>query len=308
MLNLRSTSRETLHHYQAFGTTIGSVLPLPLPPAAVTEPEIEIVQSVVPERLDGATRRGIRYQARPTEVLLEVEGVARYWIVAGRRIGVQWANGAAEDEVRLFLTGSAFGALLQQRGMLVLHGSAVVREGAAVAFLGGSGSGKSTLAVAFAQRGQPLLTDDVCVISPAEHGLLEVQAGFREARLWLDSLQQLQLAASDLRPARHNLQKRVLPLDGLAAAAAVPLRRIYVLQTSNRREIVIERLTGAEKFRTLRHHTYRLQFAAALGLLPTQFQQTLQLAQQAEVALVRRPLGELRVRELLERIDADCRA
>ncbi|MCY1670929.1 hypothetical protein OVA07_07855 [Novosphingobium sp. SL115] len=50
-------------------------------------------------------------------------------------------------------------------GKPVLHGSAVVIDGAAFAFLGPSGRGKSTMAAAFAKAGFAFLTDDGLVLN-----------------------------------------------------------------------------------------------------------------------------------------------
>lgn len=51
--------------------------------------------------------------------------------------------------------------IINHDGGLALHGSAVVIDGRAVAFVGPSRRGKSTLAAAFARAGHPFLTEDV---------------------------------------------------------------------------------------------------------------------------------------------------
>jgi len=74
-------------------------------------------------------------------------------------------------DVRLFLLGSAIGALMHQRGLLVLHGSTVKVGDECVVFLGSSGVGKSTLATQLRHRGYACLGDDVCAISIGEDGV-----------------------------------------------------------------------------------------------------------------------------------------
>ena len=54
--------------------------------------------------------------------------------------------------------------MLQHRGYLVLHGSAVLVNGRAVVFSGDSGAGKSTLAASMVHHGYQLITDDVVAI------------------------------------------------------------------------------------------------------------------------------------------------
>ena len=53
-----------------------------------------------------------------------------------------------ESDVRVFLLGSCIGALLHQRGILVLHAGAIHTDKGAVLFTGPWGIGKSTLLAA----------------------------------------------------------------------------------------------------------------------------------------------------------------
>jgi hypothetical protein len=69
-----------------------------------------------------------------------------------------------EHVLRLYLLGPALGVLLQQRGLLVLHASAVAIGERVVAFVGESGWGKSTTAAALERRGHTVVADDVCAL------------------------------------------------------------------------------------------------------------------------------------------------
>ena len=62
--------------------------------------------------------------------------------------------------------------LLQQRGYLVLHASAVAAGGTAVAFLGHAGWGKSTTAAALYAQGYGLVTDDVLAVEMSSGRLM----------------------------------------------------------------------------------------------------------------------------------------
>ena len=75
---------------------------------------------------------------------------------------------ADEDKIRLYILGTCMGALLMQRKILPLHGSAIAIDGKAYAFVGDSGAGKSTLASAFLSKGYKLLSDDVIAVSLSE--------------------------------------------------------------------------------------------------------------------------------------------
>jgi hypothetical protein len=66
-----------------------------------------------------------------------------------------------------YLIGQALPLAAVLQGIEVLHASAVVIDGLAVAFAGASFAGKTTLAMALLQRGAELVCDDVLAIEPA---------------------------------------------------------------------------------------------------------------------------------------------
>lgn len=293
-------------HSKVFGLGIRSVLPLPMSVPAFADPDLEVIYGEVPEQLSGATAWGLSYQARPGRLLLNVDGVARYLVCDGNRIVIDRAAGVQDDDVRLFLLGSALGALLHQRHAIVLHGSAVIIDGKAVAFIGPSGIGKSTLAVAFSRRGTPVLTDDLCVAWPERaNGQILVEPGVQESKLWMDSLQHLDIDTTGLQRVRHSLEKRALPLGAAFAGHAAPLKRIYVLRTCNDLRLGIVDLQGAEKFAALKHQTYRVQFLDGLGAKPAHFRNAMLLAQQIPVAVIERPRGAFQLEDLMALVTAD---
>ena len=105
------------------------------------------------------------YEVRPGVFRLVVKGVGRYLVEGGSRISIEPLAGSSTEEVRLFLLGSVIGALLYQRGLFPLHGSAVETRWGAMIFVGAQGIGKSTLAAQFYRRGYRLLSDDVCAVT-----------------------------------------------------------------------------------------------------------------------------------------------
>ena len=270
--------------------------------------DVEVVYDSVSEELAGAIAGGIRYQGRPGRLLLKVDGVARFLVCDGRRIIIDRAALADDDDVRVFLLGSALGALLHQRNAIVLHGSAVIINGTAVAFVGPSGIGKSTLAAAFRQRGAVVLTDDMCVLWPDDSGQMHVHPGLPEAKLWIDSLQRLDIAASELQQIRRTLEKRALPLGAAFASSPAPLKHIYVLRSAASAGISIVKLHGPQVFAALKNQTYRVQFLEGLGTRTAHFRNMLSLAQQVSISSVIRPRGAFLLEALLQAISADLQA
>jgi hypothetical protein len=302
------TGRDAL--YRAFGLCFRSCLALPelLPAPAGSAATIEIVYGAVPRELPGTLVRGVRFQAAANALRLQVDGIATFLVEEGRRITIERAAGAQDDDVRVFLLGSAVGALLHQRRDLVLHASAVEWNGQAVAFLGRSGAGKSTLAAALRQRGHAVLTDDLCVIRPDAGGRMCAHPGFPQAKLWLDSLRQLALPPEGLRRIRHQLEKRAVPLAADFAAAALPVRQLYVLRPPPRETVQLAPVSGPAKFQVLRNQTYRFGFVADIDGKSGHFQHALHLAQQVPLTAITRSADLARLGELVAAIETDLGA
>ena len=291
-------------HCRAFGLTLQTCLPLPdlLPADAGQNPDVVIVDGEVPVALPDAGGRGVCFDAAPSRLLLRVKRVARYLVEEGRRVTIARERTATDEEVALFLLGPVMGALLQQRGDLVLHGSAIVAADSGVAFLGVAGTGKSTLAAAFSRRGHRVLADDHCVLRASPDRGLLVHPAFPLLKLWPDSLRQLELAARLTRRLRLGVNKRALVLGAEFASDTVPLRKIYVLSPSNRDELSLTPIEGLRRFNVLRSHLYRARFLT--GTNPQHFQHLLALATQATLVLVKRPRSPFRLEEL-ERLIAE---
>ncbi len=81
------------------------------------------------------------YEVRPGHFRLDVPGVARYSVEDGKSILIEPLADATPEKIRLFLLGSTMGALLYQRGLYPLHGSAVETPWGAMIFVGVQGQG-----------------------------------------------------------------------------------------------------------------------------------------------------------------------
>ena len=142
----KSSGLDKRYQYTAYGLNILSCIPCPELSPGNGLPDVTIRYGAVPDSLVGAKERGTWYQATPEQLLLSIDGVGRYLITGGKEIVIERAPNAKDDVVRLFLLGSAVGALLYQKGLLPLHGSAIEANGGCVAILCDSGLGKSALA------------------------------------------------------------------------------------------------------------------------------------------------------------------
>lgn len=195
------------------------------------------------------------YEVRPGVFRLVVKGVGRYLVEEGSRITVEPLAGSSTDEVRLFLLGSVIGALLYQRGLFPLHGSAVETRWGAMIFVGAQGIGKSTLAAQFYRRGYRLLSDDVCAVTTTD-GKLQVLPALAHFRLCTDAYERLAPAQN----ARFNVDKFVVPLKEGYCPDAAPLKAIHVLANQEDGDPQFQVIRGFDRVQRLFENLYRPQF------------------------------------------------
>lgn len=231
-----------------------------LMPIESCSPDVAVRLGDVPVSLPDRLIEAPWCAASRTEFLFEISGVARYHIAGGSEITVQRdASGNPPDaDLRLWLLGSAFGALLHQRGLLPLHVSAVRAPGGAWAFTGESGEGKSTLAAFLHQRyGWPLVSDDVSVVS-SEEGQSVVHPGPRKLKLWQDALERLDFSGGQAVRDLSNTDKFQLYLPGEGDYQPEPLRGLVLLASAGPDSPPrLERLKGIEAFDACMAAIYR---------------------------------------------------
>jgi hypothetical protein len=254
------------HCYQAYGLGVASDLPCPELPPGDRASDVRIRTGTVEGTLDDCAVRGAYYQLAPRRVLLSIRGVARYLITCGTEIVVDPEPGADGEVIRLFLLGGALGALLQQRGLLVLHGSCVAGADGAVVFLGPSGRGKSTLATALYRRGYVVLADDVTALTLASDGTPLVLPGPGYVRLLPDAGRLLGLRVPAPVATATRDDKSLVRLCARAGRDPIPLSRVCVLADAEGCEIEPGAVEGVDRFRTLLANLYRPELLhGALG-------------------------------------------
>ncbi|MDB5692731.1 MAG: hypothetical protein JWO81_1794 [Alphaproteobacteria bacterium] len=292
--------------YAVFGLRIGSEIALEELPRAEGDGEAQ-----VDIRLGetGADAEGIAgYSVSDAGTLLRVPDVGRFLIRDGREILVEPAAGASDRNVRLFLLGSALGALLHQRGLLPLHANAIEMDGRAVAFSGHSGAGKSTIAAWFHDRGHRILSDDVCVIGFDETGRALAYPGIPRLRLWREALEASGRAAGEYDRSFDALDKYDVPSER-RAPAPLPLAAIYLLRQAEEGTGVpsIERLQGVDSVETLISNTYRGAYLKTIGRTGEHLAACLRVARIVPIFRAARLWGFDRFEDQALRLDAHAR-
>ena len=251
--------------------------------------DVAIRRRPVPAALENASAAGATWQIAGDRFLLRIPGVARFLLSAGREIAFEPEADADAGDIPIFILGTVFGILLHQREQIVLHASAVRVNGKAVLFCGASGAGKSTMAAALAQRGYPLVTDDVCAITVAD-GIPMVHPDGRQLKLWVQAIDRLELADSRGARVRSRLEKfYVEPAEFFSEP--LPLGAVYALRIARPPHAAgIERPNVVDAALILRRNAYRPLLVSRMEQKEHYFRAATTIANVAGIFHLTRPL------------------
>lgn len=300
-------ANKTTHRYKIYGLTVESWMAFPELEPAPSEAPVDVVFRLgeTPAEIPGCLQKGARFQAAPGQLLVWMDGVARFLALEGREIVVEPAPGASDNDIRVLLLCSPLGAILLQRGLLPLHASAIATPRGAVLFMGASGVGKSTLAAEFRRRGFRPLADDISVVTFDEKGLPWVAAGYPQFKLWPDSAGGLVEDPAALPKMRKGSEKLLCEFRKDFKSEAMPLHGIYLLQTGSNVELTHSVERGLRRVTHLIEHTYRNKFLTGLQGKADHFKLVAKLAESVKITRVARPRGRFMLREVADWVAAD---
>jgi hypothetical protein len=244
----------SLNAYWAYGLSIHADLvcpELPLHPRPSATPDV-IIRLLAPVSDISTTLDSGYFEVRPGVFRLAIPGVGQFRVEEGKRIFIEPLADASIEKLRLFLLGSSMGALLYQRGLFPLHGSAVETDWGAMIFVGAQGAGKSTLAAQFHRSGYRLLSDDLCAVEATQEGL-RILPALAQFRLCADAYDRL----GSTKGARFDVDKYVVPMGAGYCPDPIPLRAIHILSDQEVEEPKIDVLRGFDRVQRLLENLYR---------------------------------------------------
>lgn len=281
--------------YKIFGLIIQSELEIPgLIPIQAEPADVNIKFGPTPNHLSKIISSGVLFESSKEEFLLKLPDVGNYHVRNGTHITIDSKQAATNDEIRLFLLGSVFGALLFQRGFTPLHGSAVKMQGKALIILGNSAVGKSTLSASLALSDYPLISDDLSAIS-IDSGKCVISPGIPFIKLWEDAKNQL-FPRESFKRVRPQINKFSIPTIAFHnSSKGLEIQTIINLKSGNSTSYLAEPVFGAQKLAVLREHVFRDQYLAGKGMMDHHFVVLSRLAKQSKIFNVERPSFPLEI-------------
>lgn len=295
-----------MKYYACYGLKVESGLDLPeLAPASSGSPDVRFDISYEPVRQLPVGEDGRALEIGDTVAYLYWERIGGFTVRQGNSIVIQPVPGADARLLRAALLGLVLGVLLFQRRYVVLHGSAVVVNGRAVAVIGHKRWGKSTLVAALHARGHALLCDDVTAVAIAGHRVPVVQSGLPQLKVWPEVVSEV-LAADPERVPRlfGNTEKRAWRVgDAAFASSAAPLGAIYVLDIAS--EVAVERLSAIDAFLHLLQYAHVIPHVTDQRIIAPFLDQFRRLAEAVPVVRLQRPAGFAHLAGTVDAMETD---
>lgn len=273
------------------------------------EPDVTIVEREIPELLDGAECfGGTLLQIAGTRIRYTFSNIMDVLVEDGRRITLQRAPNAMQGDVVMFLLGTTFALILQQRGRIVVHASAVAVGDKAMLFCGPSGAGKSTMAALLSRRGYPLLNDDVCNLSRTSDGAYTVFPDGRMLKLWSQSLDHLKVRPNEEQRIRTDAEKFYMAPESVDLTPRV-VGGVYCLsQLDGPAGPSLEKLSVAEAMIELTVNAYRPGLVKAMKMQAEYFQASASITAKSGVYRLSRVKDFSRVDEVLDLLETSWTA
>ncbi|CDX26557.1 conserved hypothetical protein [Mesorhizobium sp. ORS 3324] len=293
--------------YKAYGLTISSEVVLPeLEPTAPAAPDIVIAVGSV-DFPRSATEGGTAFRFEPTRQYLSWQAVGTFLISDACRIDVDPAPGIDDPLLAFPLLGPVLALTLHQRGLLILHASAIAVGGQSAIFMGDKGAGKSTMAGAMIRAGHLLITDDVVALDLSDASQPMILPGFPQLKLATDAAGAIRIGQAEVRPQVHpQIDKEQHRLRQGFSGEAVPAARIYVLERGD--QAAITPLPGTSALPAVIKFSYVTRFGrqALVGdFASTHLSQCARLAAETGVRRLEVPAGLERIDEAVALIERD---
>lgn len=248
----QTSAAEKPGKYSAYGLIVSSEFALPGLLVGSGTPDLHIRKGVIPEFLDAAHFTGDQIQTSRTSVLLRLQKDigAAFLIRNGNEILIDAGADTESARISLAILGYCMTAVLFQRQLLVLHGSAVKTSSGAIVICGHRRAGKSTTTAALCQNGAELIADDIAAIDTVSLPP-RVLPGVPSVKLWNDTLEHLGVPLQRYSAVMPGVDKYTVPYIQRFHSVESALSAVYVLKKTAVTKPVMRHLSGVEKLQAV---------------------------------------------------------
>lgn len=288
--------------YKAFGLNINSYYRLIGPLPGDGQIDIEIIDDGTIDETEINHFPGSYYCVNEENIVLHVEDIGKFTISGGNKIKVKQNKATNPELISIYILGSCFGALLLQRGMIPIHGSALVENGKCFIVTGDSGAGKSTLSAALRKSGSMFMADDISAVRFVDSEEIEVLPAYPQQKLWKDTVEAIIGENSTLTKIGGNRDKYYYPVNNHFYSSPLKLSAIFEIKLYDSEDVICNELSGIEKLNTLICNTFRTKFVNNRTFSKDFFMMYGDIAKRIPIFRIYRPAHKYTVDELVSYI------
>lgn len=295
--------------YKAYELNIRSDFPFPELLQGENQTDIYILKGKInPPELEPTSiqRQGIEalFGASTNEAYLRWLGVATLLAKDGNTLIVDPdSDGIDPKLLNLYILSEALGLILYQRGLFLLHASAIKIGQQVVVFAGTPGAGKSTTAAAFAKCGYTVLADDMVAMSLDSAGKIMVYPAFPQIKIWPSAVKGLGYNPSSLPPLFSGSRKRVIIQKDNFPVEPFPLAHIFFLEDGA--NLKITQMAKNEAFFSLARFFPLPSDLLQGNALKRHFQQCVQFTGEVDIWKVENPKNFEALKKLVRWVEGE---
>jgi hypothetical protein len=225
------------------------------------------------------------------------------------RITARAPAGTPPHRVEIAFLGTVMAFVLERRGALALHASAVETERGAVLFLGGNHGGKTALAAALLRNGRALVADDIAALEAGPEGIV-VRPGYPSMRMWPDEADWFLGAHAHLPLVHPDLDKRRVVVGpgsfGRFLDRTTTLSRVYLPERGGVEAPAILPVASSEALFALLGGAFLARLMEAAGDRARRLELLARIVREGRVRRLRIPEGFARLPEAAGAVLADA--